>query len=113
MINTHSNRLIRHRRIRHAIHGTASRPRIALYRGHKYLYIQAIDDDANRTLIGQLSKSIASNANRETAHQLGKQFGDALKSKKITTGIFDRSGFRYHGAVSAVADGLREAGISM
>ncbi len=107
-------RLKRKIHIRKNLRGTAERPRMTVTRSNKNLYVQVIDDDAGRTLasISTLEKEFASlKPNTEGATKLGEAMGARLKDKKITTVVFDRNGYLYHGVVKALADGTRAAGI--
>ena len=78
------------------------------------LYVQVIDDDEGKTLasISTLEKDFAAlKSNIDGAAKLGEAFGARLKEKKITTVVFDRNGYLYHGVIKALADGTRKAGI--
>jgi large subunit ribosomal protein L18 len=100
--------------IRKRLYGTASRPRMTVTRSNKNLYLQVIDDDAARTLaaISTLEKEFAAfKTTVADAEKLGEAMGNRLKEKNITTVIFDRNGYLYHGVVKALADGARKAGI--
>ncbi|MBP9821897.1 MAG: 50S ribosomal protein L18 [Candidatus Pacebacteria bacterium] len=113
-----SRRVSRHVRVRAKISGTASRPRVAVYKSNKYTYAQVIDDTARVTILsvsdyaGKKTKS-AKGTKIEKATSNGKALADALKKKGIDAVLFDRGGFKYHGRVKALAEGLREAGIKM
>lgn len=108
-----------HYRIRKKIQGTADRPRIAVFRSLKNISLQAIDDTKGHTIASistlekDLRESLKSKNKTETAREIGKNFAERLKSKKISSVVYDRGGFRYHGRVQAVAEGLREAGIKV
>lgn len=107
-------RLKRKIHIRKRLHGTAERPRMTVTRSNCNLYVQVIDDDAGKTLaaISTLEKEFASlKPNKAGAEKLGEAMGARLKEKKITTVVFDRNGYLYHGVVKALADGTRKAGI--
>lgn len=105
-----------HLRIRKKISGTAERPRVAVFRSLKHIYLQAIDDSKGATIAAistvekETSKSLKGKKS-EVARELGKQFAAKLKAMKIETVIFDRAGFRYHGRIQSAAEGMREAGI--
>lgn len=99
----------RKRRIRRLISGTAERPRMTFTRSLKSLYVQAIDDTQGRTLAAASSRG---KKNVAAGKALGEQFGKALQEAKITTVVFDRNGYRYHGVVKEFADGVRSAGIA-
>ena len=107
-------RLHRKIHIRKSIYGTASRPRMTVTRSNMNLYVQVIDDDEGKTLaaISTLEKEFADlKPNTDGAGKLGEAFGKRLQDKKITTVVFDRNGYLYHGVVKALADGARKAGI--
>lgn len=107
-------RLKRKVHIRKNLHGTAARPRMTVTRSNCNLYVQVIDDEAGKTLasISTLEKDFAAlKPNIEGATKLGEAMGQRLKEKEITTVVFDRNGYLYHGVVKALADGARKAGI--
>ena len=102
--------------IRKRITGTAERPRLSVFRSAKHVYVQAIDDVTGRVLAAASDtepgiKTSLTGAKKERARQIGKVIGEKLKSKNITSVVFDRNGFIYHGRVKEVADGAREAGL--
>lgn len=107
-------RLRRHIRIRTKVKGTTVCPRLSLYRGQGSLIAQLIDDQTNNTLIYLTDrvlgkKSIGTPTERATV--LGKKIGEAIKAKSITTVVFDRGGWRYHGRIKAFAEAVRAVGI--
>lgn len=76
------------------------------------MYVQVVDDVARKTIVGMHSKKVEKGLTKtQEAKQLGKALGADLKTKGITTIVFDRGGYAYHGRVAAVADGLRETGL--
>ncbi len=100
----------RHTRVRAKVAGTAERPRLVVFRSHKHIYAQIIDDVAQRTLItatdsGQTGKKV------EKSLAVGKLVAEKAKAAGFTKVVFDRGGYRYHGRVKAVADGAREGGL--
>jgi len=106
----------RHRRVRKKIRGTATRPRLAVFRSSKHVYAQAIDDDAGRTLAAASSldnEVTGSSATVDAAKAVGKLVGARVQALGISAVVFDRGGFRYHGRVAAVAEGAREAGLEL
>jgi large subunit ribosomal protein L18 len=107
----------RHRRVRKNLMGTAERPRLAVFRSNKHIYVQAIDDIAGRTVASASTVEAdlrgGSTATVEAARQVGRLVGERAKSAGIDTVVFDRGGFKYHGRVAAVADGAREAGLKV
>ena len=108
------NRKRIHYRIRKKLKGTASRPRISIFRSNREIYAQAIDDLSGRTLCSASSReeSIDKNAAKvDQALQVGKIFGERVKELNVESVVFDRAGYLYHGRVKALAEGTREAGI--
>ena len=107
-------RLQRKKHVRKRISGTADRPRMSVFKSNKNVSVQVIDDVTGRTLISasSLEKEIADvKANIAGGEKLGLIIGDRLKEAKISTIVFDRNGYLYHGVVKAIADGARKAGI--
>lgn len=108
----------RHRRVRRKVSGTSERPRLFVRKTLKHLYVQIIDDSAEK---GSATKAVYSTASKATAGkhmsnvasgaELGKTVGADLKARGIESIVFDRGGYRYHGIVKALAEGVREAGI--
>ena len=111
-------RKTRHRRIRKKISGTSSRPRLAVFRSARHIYAQAIDDSVGSTLAASSSLTIQKSlkktytGNKEAAKAVGIDVAKKLIEKSISTVVFDRGGFIYHGRVQALADGAREAGLN-
>lgn len=98
------------------IHGTKDRPRVNIFRSNRFIYAQAIDDDAARTLVAMDSRTLSTTAKKtktEKAQEVGVALAALLKKKKITAVIFDRSRFAYNGRVKALAEGLRAGGITV
>jgi large subunit ribosomal protein L18 len=90
-------------RIRSKISGTATRPRVVIFRSNKYLYLQAIDDVKMITL--------ASASTMKSDEGMAEKLAKDLTAQKIKTIVFDRGGYQYHGKVKAVAEELRKAGL--
>jgi len=119
LINTYKkeSREKRHRSLRKRIEGTAERPRLAIFRSSRHIYAQVIDDLANKTLVGTSDLAFDDGAGGEDADKkaTAKKVGAAIAKKCLEKGIdkvvFDRAGFKYHGRISALADGAREAGL--
>lgn len=104
----------RHTRVRKRISGTASRPRLAVFRSNKYIYAQVIDDGTGRTLAAASSFEgdlRAKNLTVETAGEVGKLVAERAKEAGIEAVVFDRGGFPFHGRIKALADSAREAGL--
>jgi len=111
-----SSRIRRHRRVRKNIHGTATRPRLAVYRSNKHLSVQIIDDDAGVTLASASTleadqRSTGSGSSIESATRVGELIAERAKDAGIDKVVFDRGGFAYHGRVAAVASAARQAGL--
>ena len=115
LIEKAKRRTRRKRSVRGKISGTAERPRISVFRSNKHLYVQVIDDSDGRTLLAVSSQSGDTKGVRPNvagAAKLGEALGVRMKDAKITSAVFDRNGYLFHGVVKAVADGARKAGIS-
>jgi large subunit ribosomal protein L18 len=100
--------------IRKTLSGTASRPRISVYRSNKFIYAQAIDD-VNEVTLAYASdvKSTAKSNKVDKALEVGKNLGAALKAKKIEAVVFDRNGYKFHGRIKSIAEGIKEAGVKI
>jgi large subunit ribosomal protein L18 len=111
-----AGRIIRHSRVRKKIHGTAARPRLAVFRSNKHLNLQVIDDDAGRTIAAASTgekdlRGEGSGATVAAATRVGTLIADRAKAAGIDQVVFDRGGFLYHGRVAAVAAAARAAGL--
>lgn len=119
MIKQYARKAIRekkHLRIRKNINGTASKPRLSVFRSLKHIYAQIIDDTNGTTLAAASTleaalKDLESTSDIEAAKKVGALIAQKAQEKGITEVVFDRGGFVYHGRVQAVADGAREAGL--
>lgn len=102
-----------HLRIRKKVTGTATRPRLAVFRSAKHIYVQAIDDVAGKTLASASSreKDSGPGGNVKGAVEVGKRIAERCREQGIEEAVFDRGGFNYHGRVKALADAAREAGL--
>ncbi|HEV8433824.1 MAG TPA: 50S ribosomal protein L18 [Thermoanaerobaculia bacterium] len=101
-------------RIRGKVTGTEQRPRMAIFKSQKYIYVQVIDDAAGKTLVSASSKdadSGAKGANAAAAKAVGALIAKRAKDKGITRVVFDRGGYLYHGNIKALADAARENGL--
>lgn len=99
----------RQRRIRAKVSGTATRPRMSVFRSHKALYVQLIDDEKAATIFAAKTEG----ATVAKAKMLGTELAAAAKKKGISTVVFDRCGFLYHGVIKALADSAREGGLTI
>lgn len=107
----------RHLRVRAKLSGTAERPRLAVYRSEKHIYAQLIDDIKGTTLVSastvdrEMRDSTEKPWNVEAASQVGKLLAKKALEKGISSVVFDRGGFNFHGRVKSLADGAREGGL--
>ena len=103
------------KRIRKIVSGDAQRPRLSVFRSNKQIYAQLIDDASGRTIISASSseKEIAgkSKAKIDQAKLVGKAIGEKATTAGITSVVFDRNGYLYHGRVKSLAEAAREAGL--
>lgn len=103
-----------HTRVRNKVTGTAERPRVAIFKSLKHIYVQAIDDGRGVTVAAasSLDNDVeAKGSNVDTAKAVGTLLGRRMKDQGIETAVFDRGGYRYHGRVKALADAVREQGL--
>lgn len=132
------NRVRRHKRVRAKIKGTSERPRVAVFKSNKHIFVQFVDDTARKTILsskivsvkkskmnlGVGSRSAPSKADADKiensvgtkttkAHSIGEMLAEKAKKLGITEAVFDRGGFKFHGRVRAVAEGLKKGGIKI
>ena len=114
----HNRREVRvriHKRIRESLSGTAERPRLAVFRSVKHIYVQVIDDHKGRTLVAASSNekagAVKSGGNVAGAKEIGKLIADRAKAAGIKRVVFDRGGYLYHGRVKALAEAARAGGL--
>ena len=101
-----------HTKIRKRVSGTASRPRLSIFRSNKHMYAQLINDETGKVLISVSDFKMKSKKGKvEQSMEIGKQMAKEALAKKIESVVFDRGGNRYHGRIKAVADGAREGGL--
>ena len=98
-------REMRHRRIRAKIKGTNERPRLSVFKSNKYIYAQLIDDENGKILVA------ASDRDLKSAYEVGKLLAKKAADKVIKMAVFDRSGYKFHGAILELAKGAREGGL--
>jgi large subunit ribosomal protein L18 len=112
-----ANRQRRKLRIRKTVIGTSQRPRICTNKTNKHIFVQVIDDAANKTLfsVQTFGKNAVQGAsgNIEGGKLVGARVAELLKEKKIENAVYDRNGFRYAGVVASVASSIRENGIQV
>lgn len=102
----------RKKRSRAKMSGTQEKPRLHVFRGLKHISAQIINDVNGTTLVSSHSRDLKAKGNKtEQAKAVGKDIGTKAKSKGIATVVFDRSGYKFHGRIKALADAAREAGL--
>ena len=101
----------RHLRVRKKVSGTGDRPRLVVYRSHKHIYAQLVDDTTGRTLMTVSDAAAGEGKKTARSMEVGKQLAARAKDAGVTQVVFDRAGYKYHGRVKAVADGAREGGL--
>jgi len=100
-------------RIRRKVSGTEQRPRLAVFKSLKHIYVQVIDDASGRTLVSASTreKDATKGANAAAAKAVGALIAKKAKDKGVTRVVFDRGGYLYHGNIKALADAARENGL--
>lgn len=114
--NRSEMRTIRRRRIRSTISGTADRPRMSVFRSAKHISAQLIDDVEGKTMVAASTtekelKTMKEKATCEGAKRIGALIAERAQAKGISTVVFDRGGYLFHGRVKALADSAREKGL--
>lgn len=102
-------RTARHRRVRARLSGTTDRPRLVVFRGSKTLSAQLVDDATGQVLLSAAESAVSVAAGQKVGAAIAK----GAKTKKVTTVVFDRAGYAYHGVVKAVAEAAREGGLKL
>ena len=101
----------RHRRVRSKVIGTASKPRLCVFKSNKYIYAQIIDDENNKTLAASSSLKMKANSLLENAAKVGKEIAIKAKDLKLKRVVFDKGGYIYAGKIEALADAARAEGL--
>jgi large subunit ribosomal protein L18 len=106
-------RLRRRRRVRAKIRGTAERPRLSVFRSNRGMFAQLIDDTSGKTVaaVNWIEPELRRLSAAEQAKKSGELLAQRAKEAGVSTCVFDRGGYRYHGRVRALADGAREGGL--
>ncbi|MEK7458407.1 MAG: 50S ribosomal protein L18 [Patescibacteria group bacterium] len=114
-VNHHMTRVQKRKlRVRAKLHGTALRPRVSVFRSSEHTSLQVINDETGTTLVTATEKEVKEKGNKSgRAVAVAKILAEKMKKVKVTTVVFDRGSYRYHGRVKAIADTLREAGIQV
>jgi large subunit ribosomal protein L18 len=114
----HAAWLKRKRRVGKRLHGTADKPRLTVYRSHRRITAQLVDDDRGCTLAWsdqakaapcELPEGLA--GKRAAAYQVGRALADLARARGVASVVFDRNGYLYHGRVAALAQGARDGGL--
>jgi len=104
-----------HRRIRRKVRGSTERPRLAVYRSLNHIYAQVIDDERGQTIVSASTteKDLrgGTGGNIEAAERVGRTIAERALAAGVTSVVFDRGGYLYHGRVKALADAAREGGL--
>ena len=104
----------RRKRVRRKVAGTATRPRLSVYRSNVHIYAQLIDDDAATTLAAADSREVGEAENRkDSARKVGALIAKEASQAGIEAVVFDRGGNKYHGRIAALAEGAREGGLRL
>jgi large subunit ribosomal protein L18 len=101
----------RKKHVRKHVTGTPERPRLSVYRSHKNIYAQIIDDTAGQTLVAANSCQIDNGGNKTAAQSVGKELAAKAVGAGIEAVVFDRNGYAYHGRIKELADAAREGGL--
>ncbi len=114
-LSRNSLRKRRHARIRRNVVGTVERPRLVVFRSSRHIYAQVINDETGTTLVAASSLEPALRAEKAAPKDMAKRVGELCaeraQEKGVTTVVFDRAGYQYHGRVAALAEGAREKGL--
>ena len=98
----------RKKHIRKTVSGTAARPRVFVFKSNRHLFAGVANDEAGKVILGGMESK-----NSSGAKELGVAIAKKLKGAKIETAVFDRSGYKYHGIMTAFVESLREKGIKI
>jgi large subunit ribosomal protein L18 len=115
---TNQQRQRRRFSVRNRMRRAATRPRLTVFRSHKHIYCQLIDDEAAKTMASastrdkEIRASIRNSGNKEAAQAVGKALAERAISAGLKDVYFDRGAYKYHGRIAALADAAREAGLN-
>jgi large subunit ribosomal protein L18 len=115
VLTNQSRRLRRRRRVRQKVSGTAERPRISVFRSNRGISAQLIDDLEGRTVaaVSWTESDLRALPPMDQARRAGGLLAERARSAGVERAVFDRGGYQYHGQVKALADGAREAGLTV
>ena len=112
MLEKKAKRIIRHKRVRAKAEGTATKPRLCVFRSNQHIYAQLIDDTTGKTILATNDATTKGKDKKtDSSKKVGNEIAKLAIEKKITEVIFDRGGNKYHGRVKALAEGAREGGL--
>ena len=111
MSSRNDKRLHRKRRINVKVRGTQERPRLCVYKSLTAIYAQLINDEKGETIVTVDSRKVKAKTPLEKSKEVGKMIAQKGKEKGISSIVFDRGGYNYHGKVKALAEGAREGGL--
>ncbi len=106
----------RAKRVRGKLHSSATRPRVSVFRSNQHVFAQAINDETRQVVAAAYDLVLPKTTKltkTEKAVAVGKALATQLKAKKITSAVFDRGAYRYHGRVKALAEAIRSEGIQV
>ena len=112
-----ARRVMRHIRVRRNLKGTTERPRLAIYRSLNHIYAQVIDDTKGVTLVaassleGEMKAQSSGMDKSDVATQVGALISERAKGKGVSTVVFDRAGYKFHGRLKALAEAARKGGL--
>lgn len=112
MLAKRPKRTLRHLKIRKRVKGYVDKPRLSVFKSNRYIYAQLIDDNSGKTLASTSDKSSKEKNRIKKAQETGLKLAKLGVAKKIKKVVFDRSGYKYHGRVKALAQGAREGGLN-
>ena len=113
-VSKNKERQRRHERVRSKVIGTASCPRLSVYRSNAHIHCQIIDDEKGNTLVScsSVELKMPQGSNVEAAKKVGEELAKRCLAKNIKNVVFDRGGYIYHGRIKALAEAAREAGLT-
>lgn len=103
---------MRQERIRKNIRAVTTLPRLSVFRSNQHIYAQIIDDSAQKTLVAMTETKVKTGTKIDRAKIVGQELAKAAVAKKITSVVFDKGSYKYHGRVKALAEGAREGGLT-
>ncbi len=115
--DTRTPRIRRHDRVRKKVSGTQERPRLCVFRSLNHTYAQVLDDIAGHTIVsastldGRIRSEVEGKRKTEAARLVGALVAERALQQGVTTVVFDRGGYKYHGRVKALVEAAREAGL--